>query len=88
MGGCHSGILSFGADSGILFSHAALYWDRIGLHPLWILFALAAFGSFWGFTGLLLAIPAAATLGIALSHTIGFYKGSVLYHQRGEDSSQ
>ena len=37
-----------------------LVGDRIGLHPVWIIFALLAGGALLGFTGVLLAVPAAA----------------------------
>ena len=36
----------------------------VGLHPVWLMFALSAFGSFMGFTGMLIAVPVAACLGV------------------------
>ena len=36
-----------------------LVGDKVGLHPVWIIFALLAFGSVWGFTGLIVAVPVA-----------------------------
>jgi predicted PurR-regulated permease PerM len=55
----------------------------VGLHPVWLLFALAAFGSLFGFTGLLVAVPLAASLGVLVRFGLGRYKESLLY--RGRD---
>ncbi len=40
-----------------------LVGDAVRLHPVWLMFALLAFGSLFGFLGLLLAVPVAAALG-------------------------
>jgi predicted PurR-regulated permease PerM len=45
-----------------------LVGERVGLHPVVVLFALMAFGHLFGFFGVLLAIPAAAALLVALRH--------------------
>lgn len=45
-----------------------LVGDRVGLHPVAVIFALMAFGQLFGFFGLLLAIPASAALLVALRH--------------------
>ncbi len=37
---------------------------KVGLHPVWMMFALIAFGYLFGFVGLLIAIPLAATIGV------------------------
>ena len=52
----------------------------VGLHPVWLMFALLAFGSLFGFTGLILAVPLAATAGVILRFAIGRYRNSALYH--------
>jgi predicted PurR-regulated permease PerM len=41
-----------------------LVGDRVGLHPVWVIFALLAGGALFGFLGLLLAVPVAAVLGV------------------------
>src|SRR6202008_3608851 len=41
-----------------------LVGDRVGLHPVWIMFALLAGGSLFGFVGVLVAVPTAAVLGV------------------------
>jgi predicted PurR-regulated permease PerM len=56
-----------------------LVGDRIGLHPLAVIFALLAFGQLFGFFGLLLALPLSAILLVALRHGKGWYLDSDLY---------
>jgi predicted PurR-regulated permease PerM len=56
-----------------------LVGESIGLHPVWLMFALFAFGGLFGFTGLLIAVPAAAALGVLVRHLIGLYLKSPLY---------
>jgi predicted PurR-regulated permease PerM len=56
-----------------------LVGGSIGLHPVWLMFALFAFGSLFGFTGLLIAVPTAAALGVLARHLIGLYLKSQLY---------
>ncbi|QHQ35568.1 AI-2E family transporter [Algicella marina] len=51
----------------------------IGLHPVWLMFALSAFGSLFGFPGLLVAVPTAAVLGVLLRFAIDEYKKGRLY---------
>jgi len=59
-----------------------LVGGSIGLHPVWLMFSLFAFGALFGFTGLLIAVPTAAALGVLARHLIGLYLKSPLY--RGE----
>ena len=56
-----------------------LVGDRIGLHPVWLMFALFAFGSLFGFTGMLVAVPAAAAVGVIVRFGLGQYLESELY---------
>ncbi len=56
-----------------------LIGTRVGLHPVWLLFALFAFGLLFGFLGLLVAIPAAAAVGVLLHFAIQRYQASPLY---------
>jgi predicted PurR-regulated permease PerM len=56
-----------------------LVGDRIGLHPAWIIFALLAGGALFGFTGILLAVPAAAVIGVLGRFSIQQYKQSEAY---------
>jgi len=65
-----------------------LVGDKVGLHPLWIIFALMAGGALFGFTGVLLAVPAAAVIGVLVRYALGRYKRSALYdHGQGGGSA-
>lgn len=56
-----------------------LVGERIGLHPVAVIFALLAFGQVFGFFGVLLALPASAALLVALRHVRAAYLSSDLY---------
>jgi predicted PurR-regulated permease PerM len=56
-----------------------LVGERIGLHPVAVIFALLAFGQVFGFFGILLALPASAALLVALRHLRRAYLESSLY---------
>ena len=60
-----------------------LVGDRVGLHPVWIMFALLAGGALFGFTGVLLAVPAAAVIGVLVRFAIVRYRDSDLYQGGG-----
>lgn len=51
----------------------------IGLHPVWLLFALSAFGAIFGFVGMLIAVPVAAALGVLVRFAADRYVDSPLY---------
>ena len=56
----------------------------VGIHPVWLLFALSAFGSLFGFVGMLVAVPAAAAVGVLLRFAISQYLGSRLFSGKGQ----
>ncbi|MDD5586867.1 MAG: AI-2E family transporter [Alphaproteobacteria bacterium] len=56
-----------------------LVGGRVGLHPVWILFALFAGGSLLGFVGVLIAVPVAAIAGVLIRFAIRRYKKSGFY---------
>ncbi len=56
-----------------------LVGDRVGLHPVWVIFALLAGGSLFGFIGLLLAIPVAAVIGVIVRYALSQYLAGPLY---------
>jgi predicted PurR-regulated permease PerM len=58
-----------------------LVGDRIGLHPLAVIFSLLAFGQLFGFFGLLLALPISAALLVTLRHAREWYLDSHLYKE-------
>ena len=58
--------------------------ESVGLHPVWVILALAVSGFFFGFVGLLLAIPLAVLVKLLLAYGLERYRGSALY--RGADA--
>jgi predicted PurR-regulated permease PerM len=56
-----------------------LVGSSVGLHPVWLMFALFAFGSLFGFTGMLVAVPAAAAVGVLVRFALNSYLHSPLY---------
>ena len=61
-----------------------LVGHSVGLHPVWLIFALSVFGALFGFVGMLVAVPVAASIGVLARFAIGQYKDSRLY--RGLDN--
>lgn len=59
-----------------------LVGQSVGLHPVWLLFALSAFGSVFGFAGMLVAVPVAASIGVLTRFGLSQYQDSLLYHGR------
>lgn len=63
-----------------------LVGKSVGLHPVWLLFALSAFGTVFGFVGMLVAVPVTAAIGVLARFGIATYKNSLLYQGRaGQD---
>jgi predicted PurR-regulated permease PerM len=56
-----------------------LVGESVGLHPVWLLFALSVFGAIFGFVGLLVAVPMAAMIGVVIRFALGQYKTGRLY---------
>lgn len=98
--GSVAALLQFDSFTGLLFVWLAfgigqmlegmvvtpwLVGQRIGLHPLAVIFALLAFGQVFGFFGVLLALPASAALLVGLRHMRTAYLSSELY---GDSSDQ
>ncbi len=54
--------------------------NRIGLHPVWIIFAVLISGSLLGFFGILFAIPIAGIVKIIIKYIINYYKSSIIYN--------
>jgi predicted PurR-regulated permease PerM len=59
-----------------------LVGESIGLHPVWLMFALLAFGELFGFVGLIVAVPTAAAIGVIVRHLIAIYLTSSIYQGR------
>jgi predicted PurR-regulated permease PerM len=56
-----------------------LVGDRIGLHPVAVIFAILAGGELFGFTGILIALPVAAVIMVLIRHVHDLYKQSDIY---------
>jgi len=56
-----------------------LVGDRVGLHPVWVIFALLAGGALFGFVGVLLGVPVAAVIGVLARFALRSYLSSPLY---------
>ncbi|MDD2046361.1 AI-2E family transporter [Pseudomonas putida] len=90
-----AGLFQFGGDPYPLLAIAAVFMvgqalegmvltpllvgDRIGLHPVAVIFAILAGGELFGFTGVLLALPMAAVIMVLLRHVHDLYKESDMY---------
>jgi predicted PurR-regulated permease PerM len=82
-----NGLITVGIVYGIgqliesLFLTPRLIGERIGLHPVAVIFSLLAFGSVFGFVGVLLALPLAAVASVGLKRLNTKYKNSDFYVQ-------
>lgn len=56
-----------------------LVGNSVGLHPVWLMFALSVFGTLFGFVGMLVAVPVAAIIGVLIRFGIGQYQGGRLF---------
>lgn len=65
-----------------------LLGDSVGMHPLWIIFAVMAGGSLFGILGMLLAVPVAAVIGVIAGFAILQYKNSAVYKKGSGKTSK
>jgi predicted PurR-regulated permease PerM len=65
-----------------------LVGESVGLHPVWLMFALLAFGQLFGFLGLLIAVPTAAAIGVVSRHLVALYLTSPFYRGRSGTEGQ
>jgi predicted PurR-regulated permease PerM len=63
-----------------------LLGNAVGLHPVWLMFSLLAFGSLFGFVGVLLAVPVAAAIGVLVRFALQQYLASAFF--RGKPPSR
>ncbi len=56
-----------------------LVGSSVGLHPVWLILSLSVFGAIFGFIGLLVAVPVAASLGVLTRFAVAQYKRGRLY---------
>ncbi|WP_019218733.1 AI-2E family transporter [Bartonella florencae] len=60
-----------------------LVGSSVGLHPVWLMFSLFAFSSLFGFTGMLVAVPAAAAVAVLVRFALHTYLNSQMYSRSG-----
>jgi putative permease len=90
-----SGYLTFGSGIELLYisilfviGHGAeayiiapkIIGNRIGMHPIWIIFSVFAGGTLFGFVGILFAVPIAGIIKVLIQHIINYYKTSSIYN--------
>ncbi|MFC3752748.1 AI-2E family transporter [Aquamicrobium ahrensii] len=64
-----------------------LVGKSVGLHPVWLMFALFAFGALFGFVGLLIAVPAAAAIAVLVRFALSRYLESPLYKGTADEDA-
>lgn len=72
-------VFGIGQVAESMFLTPTLVGDKIGLHPVTVMFAIMAGGQLFGFTGVLLALPAAAVIAVLLRHARQKWLHSALY---------
>ncbi len=77
--GLTAGIFLVGQAVEGNFLTPKLVGDRVGLHPVWVIFALLAGGTLFGFLGVMLAVPVAAAIGVLVRFGLRQYLASPLY---------
>ena len=76
------GIFAVGQLTEANFLTPKLIGERVHLHPVWVIFALCAGGTLYGFIGVLIAVPAAAVIGVLFRFALSCYRRSSLYDAR------
>jgi predicted PurR-regulated permease PerM len=81
------GIFAFGqfVEGNILTPN--LVGSSVGLHPVWLIFALSAFGTVFGFVGMLVAVPLAAALGVVARFAANQYREGRLYRGLSDEAA-
>ena len=74
-----AGIFLFGQFIEGNFLQPKIVGDAVGLHPVVLFFAMLAFGSLYGFLGLLIAVPVTASLGVLTRFGVEHYQQSLFY---------
>ncbi len=65
-----------------------LLGKAVGLHPVWLIFALYAFGSLFGFVGVLLAVPISACIGVLLHRSLRYYTQTPFYQAKAKERAR
>lgn len=73
------GVFAVGMALDSAFLSPRIVGSRVGLHPLWLIFALFAFSYAMGFVGMLVAVPLAAAFAVLVRYALEVYLGSEVY---------
>jgi predicted PurR-regulated permease PerM len=81
------GVFAFGQalDSALL--SPKLVGSKVGLHPVWLIFALFVFGYLFGFVGVLVAVPLAAAIAVLMRFALEVYLSSSIYQGRAASNA-
>jgi predicted PurR-regulated permease PerM len=82
------GVFAIGQTVESVVLQPKLLGDKIGLHPVAVIFAVLAGGKLFGFMGVLLALPAAAVVMVLLRELLERYKKSTLYDASNQPAEQ
>lgn len=61
--------------------------DKVGLNPVWVILAILVFGNAFGFLGILLAVPMAASLKVLVLEAVAYYRASRVFTESGDSDS-
>jgi predicted PurR-regulated permease PerM len=65
-----------------------LVGSSVGLHPVWLIFSLSAFGTLFGFVGMLVAVPIAAAIGVLVRFALEQYREGLLYRGQSRQAGK
>ncbi|MCP4355494.1 MAG: AI-2E family transporter [Proteobacteria bacterium] len=77
-----AGVFALGQLLESVILSPKLVGDALGLHPLWIIFAVLAGGELGGFMGILIALPVSAVISVLITELLTHYKSSKIYRKR------
>jgi predicted PurR-regulated permease PerM len=78
-------VFAVGQSAEGMYLTPKLVGDKIGLHPVVVIFAVLAGGQLFGFLGILLALPAAAVINVLVRRAHQSYRQSELYNAPSGD---
>lgn len=73
------GVYAAGMAIDSAFLSPRIVGEKIGLHPVWLMFALMVFSYLFGLVGTLVAVPVAAAIGVLVRYALEVYLGSEMY---------
>lgn len=81
-------IFTVGQVAESYFLTPKLVGDKVGLHPVWVIFSVLAGGMLFGFLGMLVAIPVAAVIGVLVRFSLSRYLDSPFYAGEGPSDAR